>query len=99
MLLDQPEDDLDNELIYGLNVEQLRAIKKRRQLIIVTHNANIVVNGDSEMVYPLTVSGGRTLIDEKGSIQIRDIRKKICSILEGGQQAFEQRYKRIHLQD
>ena len=55
LLLDQPEDDLDNELIYDLIVQQLRKTKGKRQVIVVTHNANIVVNGDAEMVFPLEV--------------------------------------------
>ena len=98
LLLDQPEDDLDNELIYSLIVKQLREIKSKRQVIIVTHNANIVVNGDAEMVLPLTVVNRRTHIKQAASIQSQDVRNKICDILEGGQQAFTQRYKRIHLE-
>lgn len=98
LLLDQPEDDLDNELIYSLIVKQLREIKSKRQVIIVTHNANIVVNGDAEMVLPLTVAGGQTYIKQAASIQSQGVRNKICDILEGGQQAFAQRYKRIHLE-
>ena len=99
LLLDQPEDDLDNELIYGLIVEQLRETKSKRQVIVVTHNANIVVNGDAEMVFPLQVGNGQTHVPTLASIQNEGIRKRICDILEGGQQAFEQRYKRIHLEN
>ena len=99
LLLDQPEDDLDNELIYDLIVEQLRETKSKRQIIVVTHNANIVVNGDAEMAFPLQVDNGRTHVPTLASIQNEDIRKRICDILEGGQQAFEQRYKRIHLEN
>ena len=97
LLLDQPEDDLDNELIYSLIVRQLRETKSRRQVIVVTHNANIVVNGDAEMVLPLEVGGGETHVRRAGSVQVKEVREAICDILEGGQQAFEQRYKRIHL--
>lgn len=99
LLLDQPEDDLDNELIYSLIVRQLRETKSRRQVIVVTHNANIVVNGDAEMVLPLKVAGGETRVRQAASIQEKEVRDAICDILEGGQQAFEQRYKRIHLGD
>ena len=99
LLLDQPEDDLDNELIYSLIVRQLRETKSRRQVIVVTHNANIVVNGDAEMVLPLEVGGGETHVRRAASIQKKEVREAICNILEGGQQAFEQRYKRIHLGD
>lgn len=99
LLLDQPEDDLDNELIYSLIVKQLRATKSKRQIIIVTHNANIVVNGDAEMVLPLEVKNGQSVIPHPASIQNTKVREKICAILEGGQQAFSQRYKRIHLEN
>lgn len=98
LLLDQPEDDLDNELIYQLIVKQIRATKHKRQIIIVTHNANIVVNGDAEMVLPMSVTNGQSYIEQSASIQNQAIRDKICNILEGGQKAFSQRYKRIHLE-
>ena len=98
LLLDQPEDDLDNALIYDLIVQQIRASKHQRQIIIVTHNANIVVNGDAEMVLPLSVDGGQSHINEPASIQDAQVREKICAILEGGQQAFSQRYRRIHIE-
>ena len=99
LLLDQPEDDLDNELIYDLIVEQLRQSKNKRQIIIATHNANIVVNGDAEMVLPLKFAGGATRVQRTASIQEKEVRDAICDILEGGERAFEQRYKRIHLGD
>jgi predicted ATPase len=79
VVLDQPEDDLDNELIYKLIVKQIRATKHKRQIIIVTHNANIVVNGNAEMVVPMTVGGGQSYISKQASIQNNDIRKKICT--------------------
>ena len=99
LLLDQPEDDLDNELIYDLIVKQLRATKSERQIIVVTHNANIVVNGDAEMVFPLHVVHTETRVRQAASIQEKGIRDAICNILEGGEKAFEQRYRRIHLGD
>ena len=99
LLLDQPEDDLDNALIYNLIVEQLRKTKGTRQVIIVTHNANIVVNGDAEMVLPLKIEGDETHVQGAASIQEKEVRDAICDILEGGQRAFEERYKRIHLGD
>ena len=98
LLLDQPEDDLDNELIYDLIVQQLRKTKSKRQIIVVTHNANIVVNGDAEMVLPVMVIKGQSYIKHPASIQNNDTRERICNILEGGRQAFEQRYRRIHLE-
>ena len=85
LLLDQPEDDLDNELIYDLIVKQLRETKSNRQVIVVTHNANIVVNGDAEMVLPLHVVCTETRIKKAESIQNKMVRESICNILEGGE--------------
>ena len=98
LMLDQPEDDLDNELIYRLIVQALRDTKTKRQIIVVTHNANIVVNGDSEMVHCLMVANGQSHL-ESGSLQSESVRQRICDTLEGGSKAFEQRYKRIHLEN
>lgn len=97
LILDQPEDDLDNLLIYDLIVTQLRKIKHNRQIIVVTHNANIVVNGDSEMILALAPINGETRKDCYGSLQNQNVRDKICSIMEGGRRAFEDRYRRIQL--
>ena len=97
LLLDQPEDDLDNELIYSLIVQAIKATKTKRQIIVVTHNANIVVNGDSEMVHYLNVASGQSHLTSD-SLQSEGIRQRICDTMEGGSKAFEQRYKRIHLE-
>jgi ABC-type lipoprotein export system ATPase subunit len=95
LILDQPEDDLDNHLIYELIVAQLREIKQKRQVIVVTHNANIVVNGDAENVIVLDVRESQTKIICQGSLQDKEIRNEICRIMEGGEEAFKLRYKRI----
>ena len=97
LILDQPEDDLDNELIYGLIVQQLREMKSNRQIIVATHNANIVVNGDAEMVFSLVVENRESIVSKRRSVQINEVREAICDILEGGQLAFQQRYRRINL--
>ena len=98
LILDQPEDDLDNHLIYDLIVTQLREVKRRRQIIVVTHNANIVVNGDAELVVALAARGGQTQMECAGSLQEKIVRDTICSVMEGGRKAFEQRYRRIALE-
>ena len=95
IILDQPEDDLDNTLIYDLIVQQLRENKQRRQIIVVTHNANIVVNGDAEYVVALDFRNGRTQIVQDGGLQQRLVRETVCAVMEGGRSAFEQRYQRI----
>jgi hypothetical protein len=98
IVLDQPEDDLDNRLIYDLIVTQLRNIKRRRQVIVVTHNANIVVNGDAEFVMAMAARGGQTQKECAGSLQEKNVRDTICAVMEGGREAFEQRYRRIALE-
>lgn len=98
LILDQPEDDLDNHLIYDLIVTQLREVKCHRQVIVVTHNANIVVNGDAELVVALAARGGETQKECEGSLQESLVRKTICTVMEGGSKAFEQRYRRIALE-
>ncbi len=98
LILDQPEDDLDNHLIYDLIVTQLREVKLHRQVIVVTHNANIVVNGDAELVVALDVRGGETRQECADSLQKSVVRQTICTVMEGGSKAFEQRYRRIALE-
>ena len=94
LLLDQPEDDLDNALVSELVVEQLRKNKVRRQLIVVTHNANIVVNADAELVMTMDFNGQISLASF-GGLQETTVRTDICRVMEGGEKAFRQRYKRI----
>ena len=95
IILDQPEDDLDNTLIYELLVSRLKKIKTKRQVIVVTHNPNIVVHGDAELVLSLEAKGGRSRIACEGGLQERQVRGEICRVMEGGQEAFESRYQRI----
>ncbi len=95
IILDQPEDDLDNTLIYELLVHRFREIKATRQMIVVTHNPNIVVHGDAEYVVSLNVNGGQTLVGCHGGLQERVVRDEICRVMEGGREAFRSRYRRI----
>ena len=95
LVLDQPEDDLDNHLIHELIVRQIREFKRRRQIVVVTHNPNIVVNGDAELVIALAALSGATQMECEGSLQEKQVRETICTIMEGGRDAFEERYRRI----
>ena len=95
LVLDQPEDDLDNHLIYDLIVRQIRENKIRRQLIIVTHNPNVVVNGDAEMLHVLDFKAGQCVVAKSGAMQQEAIREEVCRIIEGGREAFENRYRRL----
>lgn len=96
LVLDQPEDDLDNALIYELIVKQIRENKTRRQIIVVTHNPNIVVHGDAEWVLPLQIANGSIQQNHAGGLQEVAVRQAVCDIMEGGVEAFEQRYRKIH---
>ena len=95
LILDQPEDDLDNYLIYDLIVRQIRENKQRRQLIIVTHNPNVVVNGDAEMVHVLDFQNGQCQRIEYGALQDQAVREEVCRIMEGGREAFSRRWARL----
>jgi hypothetical protein len=96
IILDQPEDDLDNTLIYELLVERLREIKKHRQIIVVTHNPNIVVHGDADLVISL-VATNQTHVKCAGGLQEQQVRDEVCRVMEGGRDAFRTRYRRLML--
>lgn len=95
IVLDQPEDDLDNRLISNLIVRQLRENKRRRQIIVISHNPNIVVNADAEHVGVLDFIKGQTRLRAAGGLQEAAVREQVCTVIEGGREAFEQRYRRI----
>lgn len=97
LVVDQPEDDLDNRFITQGVVPKMRQEKRRRQFIFATHNANIPVLGDSELIAGLDASGeaeqGRAEIPvmHMGSIDAHPVRDLVEEILEGGKEAFEMR--------
>lgn len=93
LLIDQPEDNLDSEFIYKSIVRNLRRIKEYRQVIIVTHNANIAVLGDAELIIPLKSTQSRSMIMDRGSIDNVKTKALCCEILEGGKRAFKKRQK------
>ncbi len=95
LILDQPEDDLDNHLIYELIVRQIRENKLRRQLIVVTHNPNVVINGDAEMIYALDFRSGQCKVAEQGALQEQAVREEVCQVMEGGREAFARRWARL----
>ena len=97
LVLDQPESDLDNHLIYDLIVRQVREQKLKRQIIVVTHNPNLVVNGDAEMVHVLDFHG-QCYVKQEGSLQKDAMREEVCRVMEGGREAFERRYRRLGLE-
>lgn len=95
LIIDQPEDDLDSEFIYKTLVKNLRRVKERRQVILVTHNANIAVLGDAELILPLRASSDKSVIKDRGSIDNEPTKDITCTILEGSKEAFTKR-KRLY---
>jgi PHP family Zn ribbon phosphoesterase len=97
LIVDQPEDDLDNRFIADSIVPAMRDEKRRRQFIFSSHNANIPVLGDAEQIVGLTpiVDGGleRTVLSDDlcGSIDVAAIKELVKDVLEGGQKAFTTR--------
>lgn len=95
LIIDQPENDLDNHLITDLVVKQLQNNKTRRQIIVVTHNPNIVVNGDAEMVHAMGFKNGQCQPIAQGALQNPKVRSEVCNVMEGGEHALEKRYQRL----
>jgi hypothetical protein len=97
LVVDQPEDDLDNRFITEGVVPIMRQEKRRRQFVFSTHNANIPVLGDAELILGLAASGegreGHAKIapEHMGSIDSKPVRELVEEILEGGKDAFEMR--------
>ncbi|MEA4906728.1 MAG: PHP domain-containing protein [Anaerolineaceae bacterium] len=91
LLIDQPEDDLDNHFIFDQIVTTLRSAKEKRQFLIATHNANIPVSGDAELIVVLNADERRGWIEEDGigSIDTKSIKQYVEHILEGGENAFK----------
>jgi ABC-type lipoprotein export system ATPase subunit len=92
LLIDQPEDNLDNRYVSAKVVSTIAKVKRHRQLIFVTHNPNIPVLGDAEQVFVMDSTGTAAHLLRKGSVD--DCRNEIVNLLEGGKKAFEQRAER-----
>ena len=93
LIIDQLEDNLDSEFVYTTLVRSLRAIKEQRQVIVVTHNANIAVLGDAELIIPLRGAAELSVIRDRGSIDTKRTKDIVCTILEGSPKAFLRRYE------
>ncbi|MDN5762432.1 MAG: AAA family ATPase [Microlunatus sp.] len=94
LIIDQPEEDLDSQVVQDV-VTRIWFAKQKRQLIFASHNANLVVNGDSELVIAFDYrkqgdqSGGRVKVE--GAIDVPDVRDEITRVMEGGEKAFRLR--------
>ncbi len=95
IIIDQPEEDLDTKRITDLVVSGLREFKNKQQVIIVTHNPNIPVNGAAENIIQMNFARGMIQRHLSGALQKNDVREAICEIMEGGKEALNKRYFRI----
>jgi hypothetical protein len=102
LVIDQPEENLDPKSVFEELVDRFRETRVRRQMIIVTHNANLVVNTDADQVIVATAGPHRSgdlpeISYESGGLEDPGIRRQVCEILEGGQQAFIERARRLRV--
>jgi len=102
LIIDQPEENLDPQSVFDELVPVFREAKKRRQIIIVTHNANLVVNTDVDQVIVARCGSHRPgelpeISYQSGGLENQNIRLAVCAILEGGERAFRERAKRLRV--
>ncbi|EAC2853221.1 ATP-binding protein, partial [Listeria monocytogenes] len=90
IMIDQPEDDLDNQVIYNEIIKEIKSRKPDVQFIFATHNANIPVLGDSEQIISVSYDD-EGITTDTGSIDSKLIQNKIVDIMEGGHEAFNRR--------
>ena len=88
LVIDQPEDELDNRFLFET---VLPALKRRRQIVVATHNPNIVVNGDADQVILLEATANRGRVAQAGAIEEPAVRDAIVRTVDGGDEAFRLR--------
>ena len=91
LVIDQPEDELDNRFLFDTVLPALKRLKGRRQIIVATHNANIVVNGDADQVIQLEATANRGRVAHAGAIEDPAVRDAIVRTVDGGDDAFRLR--------
>ncbi|HEX8892526.1 MAG TPA: AAA family ATPase [Terriglobales bacterium] len=92
LVIDQPEDNLDNHFIFETVVNAVQQLKRRRQMIFITHNANIPVLAEADLVLVMNSDGRVGVVEKSGTVD--ECREQIIDLLEGGREAFELRSKR-----
>jgi len=95
LILDQPEDDLDCLMLSNSVIPAIVRNKQKRQLIIVSHSAPIVVNGDAEYVISMKHDAQGLRSNIQGALQEHAVKENICNQMEGGEKAFRSRFNRI----
>ncbi len=96
LVIDQPEDELDSNFLFRELIPMLRNVKTKRQLIIATHNANLPVNGDAELVYAFEAQDGKGEPLSCGGLDQRPVTKAVLDIMEGTEEAFRRRREKYH---
>jgi ABC-type cobalamin/Fe3+-siderophores transport system ATPase subunit len=96
MVIDQPEDEVDSNFLYENLVPILRKVKNHRQLIFVTHNANIPVNADAELVLALEATDGHGRLRTEGGLDSSQVTDAILDIMEGTDEAFLRRSEKYN---
>jgi len=102
LIIDQPEENLDPKSVFDELVSLFVAAKSKRQVIMVTHNANLVINTDADQIIvasanPAPGGGLPSFTYASGGLEDLDIRKTVCDILEGGERAFRERARRLRV--
>jgi len=95
-IIDQPEDDLDNQTIYEDVIKLIRILKPKTQFMFATHNANFPVLGDAEQIISCLYSDDSIQV-KSGSIDCPELQQEIVDIMEGGEEAFQQRKRRYEI--
>ncbi|MCY4212844.1 MAG: AAA family ATPase [Gammaproteobacteria bacterium] len=91
LVIDQPEDELDNRFLFNTVLPVLKKLKGKRQVIVATHNANVVVNGDADLVIQLEATSKHGKVASCGAIEDASVRKAILHTVDGGEEAFRLR--------
>lgn len=102
LVIDQPEENLDPKSVFDELVNLFVEAKSHRQVIIVTHNANLVVNTDADQIIiaesgPHPAEALPPISYRSGGLESAEIRKSVCDILEGGENAFKERARRLRV--
>lgn len=102
LIIDQPEENLDPKSVFDELVKLFILAKQKRQVIVVTHNANLVVNTDADQIIIANAGPHRPgelppISYTSGGLENAEIRKSVCDILEGGEAAFQERARRLRV--
>lgn len=96
LVIDQPEDELDSNFVFNELIPMLREVKSKRQIIMATHNANLPVNGDAELVYALEARGSKGEVRTHGGLDQGAVTQAVLDIMEGTEEAFRRRREKYH---